>query len=83
MRKVRPRWLTTPCRFKRRRWRVTVSRLAPIMSARIWWVSGRVPSTGPAGKRAAGEAWPRPRARSEIGEEVQAAFLKAEPSAFR
>jgi hypothetical protein len=35
MRRVRPRWLTTPHRLRRARWRVTVSRLAPIMSARI------------------------------------------------
>ena len=35
MRRVRPRWLTIPHRLRRARWRVTVSRLAPIMSARI------------------------------------------------
>lgn len=63
MMRARPRWLTTPRRFKRRRSRLIVSRLVPIMSARIWWVSGRVmavparsstPCAAPSFKRTAG-----------------------------
>ena len=35
-----------------------------------------MPSTGPAGKRAAGEAWPRPRAKWEIDERGSGARVR-------